>query len=138
MDVASHAVLQAVASPRRREILRLVWDRELAAGAIADAMPDVTFGAVSLQLRALVDAGLLQSRAEHRFRYYRARQAMLGPLRSALEHMWNDALWRLKLAAELEESRRGPRRGRRGLRRRKNDHHAAIHARSKRDDSRHA
>ena len=113
------ALLTAIASPRRQEILRLTWDQERSAGAIHRAMPDVTFGAVSLQLRALVDAGLLESRAEHRFRYYRARPAMLGPLRSALEHMWNDALWRLKLTAELEESKRGPRRGRRRLRRRK-------------------
>ena len=113
------ALLTAIASPRRREILRLTWDEERSAGEIHRAMPDVTFGAVSLQLRALVDAGLLEARAEHRFRYYRARPAMLGPLRSALERMWNDALWRLKLAAELEESRRGPRRGRRRLRRRK-------------------
>ena len=113
------ALLTAIASPRRREILRLTWDQERSAGEIHRAMPDVTFGAVSLQLRALVDAGLLESRAEHRFRYYRARPAMLGPLRPALKHMWNDALWRLKLAAELEESRRGPRRGRRRLRRRK-------------------
>jgi DNA-binding transcriptional ArsR family regulator len=113
--LASHAapvdsaVLAAIASPRRREILRLVWDRELSAGAIRAAMPDVTFGAVSLQLRALVDAGLLDARAEHRFRFYRARQAALGPMKPVLEQMWGDALWRLKLAAELEETRRGPR-----------------------------
>jgi hypothetical protein len=25
-----------------------------------------------------------------------------------LERMWDDALWKLKLAAEMEESRRGP------------------------------
>ena len=25
-----------------------------------------------------------------------------------LERMWDDALWKLKLAAELEQSRRGP------------------------------
>ncbi len=83
-------------------------------------MPDVTFGAVSLQLRALVDAGLLAARSDRRFRYYRARPAMLGPLRASLEHMWSDALWRLKLAAELEQSRRGPRPGsRRGGKRKK-------------------
>jgi DNA-binding transcriptional ArsR family regulator len=41
-------VLAALASPRRREILRLVWDHEMAAGSIHAAMPDVTFGAVSL------------------------------------------------------------------------------------------
>jgi DNA-binding transcriptional ArsR family regulator len=106
-------LLAAVASPRRREILRLTWDRELSAGEIHRAMPDVTFGAVSLQLRALVDAGLLESRAEAQFRYYRARQAKVGPLAAGLERMWGDALWQLKLAAELEQSRRGPRRRRR-------------------------
>lgn len=103
------AVLAAVASPRRLEILRIVWDREQSAGAIAAAMPDVTFGAVSLQLRALREAGLLAMRTEHRHRYYRARPEALGPLRSVLERMWADALWKLKLQAELEQSRRGPR-----------------------------
>jgi len=107
MSVAS-TVLAAVASPRRREILRLVWDRERSAGEIAQAMPDVTFGAVSLQLRALADAGLLDTRAEHRYRFYRARRDALGPVRATLEQMWSDALWRLKLAAELEQTRRGP------------------------------
>ena len=106
-------VFAAIASPRRREILRLVWDRERCAGDIRDAMPDVTFGAVSLHLRALADAGLLESRAVHRHRFYRARQEALGPVKHALEQMWSDALWQLKLAAELEETRRGPRAGRR-------------------------
>jgi len=117
MDVASHAVLQAVASPRRREILRLVWDRELAAGAIADAMPDVTFGAVSLHLRTLADAGLVTARAVHRNRFYRARPEALGPIRKLLERMWDDALWKLKLEAELDETRRGPQQQKRRTRR---------------------
>ena len=110
-----------LASPRRQEILRLVWTDELNAGAIADAMPDVTFGAVSLQLRALTDAGLVQARAEGRQRFYRARRDALGPMGRVLERMWDDALWKLKLAAELEHSRRGPRRRttRRAPRRRK-------------------
>ena len=103
------AALSAVASPRRREILRLVWDRECAAGAIHQAMPDVSFGAVSLQLRALSDAGLVTCRREHRHRFYRANREALGPVAEALERMWDDALWRLKLQAELEQSRRGPR-----------------------------
>ena len=101
-------VLTAIASPRRREILRLVWTGEQSAGAIHRAMPDVTFGAVSLQLRALVEAGLVEARAEQRNRFYRARREALGPAADMLERMWDDALWRLKLAAELEETRRGP------------------------------
>jgi DNA-binding transcriptional ArsR family regulator len=108
------AVLSAIASPRRREILRLVWGKELAAGAIHAALPDVTFGAISLQLRALAEAGLVTLRSDGRHRYYRARHEALGPVARLLESTWNDALWRLKLASELEETRRGPRaRGRR-------------------------
>src|SRR5258705_8704144 len=102
-------VLAALASPRRREILRIVWDGECTAGAIHQAMPDVTFGAVSLQLRALAAAGLVESRAEQTRRYYRARREALSPVADMLERMWSDALWKLKLSAELEGSRRGPR-----------------------------
>ena len=110
MPVAAEpAVLAAIASPRRREILRLVWTGERTAGDIHRAMPDVTFGAVSLQLRALERAGLLESRAEKQFRFYRARREPLGVFAQVLERMWDDALWRLKLAAELEQTRRGPR-----------------------------
>ena len=112
-------VLNAIASPRRREILRLVWDQELSAGEISRAMPDVTFGAVSLQLRALLEAGVVESRAERQQRFYRARREAFGPVGRMLESMWDDALWRLKLAAELEQSRRGPRPGGRAVRRRK-------------------
>ena len=116
---AHSAVLAAVASPRRREILRLVWRKELAAGDIHRAMPDVTFGAVSLQLRELARAGLVRSRAEGRHRFYQARRDALGPVASMLERMWDDALWRLKLLVELEHTRRGPRARRRARRNRK-------------------
>jgi DNA-binding transcriptional ArsR family regulator len=101
--------LQAVAAPRRRAILRLVWGAERSAGDIRRAMPDVTFGAVSQHLRVLVGAGLVARRHQGRFRYYRARRAALGPLRGWLESMWDDALARLTELAEMEEARRGPR-----------------------------
>ena len=103
------AALAAIASPRRREILRLVWTDERMAGDIHAAMPDITFGAVSLQLRALSKAGLVDVRAEGRHRFYRARRDALGPVAEVLERMWSDALWELKLRAELEQARRGPR-----------------------------
>src|SRR5579864_7264886 len=107
--ITETSALAALASPRRREILRLVWSNELGAGEIYRSMPDVTFGAVSLQLRALLEAGLVEARAESRSRFYRARRESLGELGEMLERMWDDKLWALKLAAELEESRRGPR-----------------------------
>lgn len=107
-----HAVLAAVASPRRREILRLVWTKEMTAGDIAAAMPDVTFGAVSLQLRTLHHAGLVVCRPDRKYRFYKAKRDALGPLGKSLERMWGDALGRLKLAAQLEAARRGPTRRR--------------------------
>lgn len=110
------APIQAIASPRRREILRLVWRSERAAGEIHRALGGVTFGAVSQHLRALEAGGLVAARAEGRQRYYRARPESFGPVGAMLEAMWDDALYRLTLNAELEEARRGPapRRGRPG------------------------
>ena len=103
------AALATLGSPRRREILRLVWNQERSAGDIHRSMPDVTFGAVSLHLRTLAETGLLDVRVDRQFRFYRARKEALGPVAAMLESMWDDALHRLKLAAELEQSRRGPR-----------------------------
>jgi DNA-binding transcriptional ArsR family regulator len=109
MPAANAQVLNVVSSPRRAEILRMVWNKESTAGAINEAMPDVTFGAVSQHLKRLEEAGLVEVRTEGRFRYYRARQQALGSLKKVLEQMWSDSLWSLKLAAEMEEARRGPR-----------------------------
>jgi DNA-binding transcriptional ArsR family regulator len=102
-------VFQAIASPRRREILRLTWSAERGAGDLRRAMPDVSWGAVSQQVSALVAAGLLRTRVDGRRRYYRADRRRLAGVAGMLESMWADALWKLKLAAELEATRRGPR-----------------------------
>lgn len=104
----SLSVIEAVASPRRQEILRLIWEKELCAGEIHRAMPDVTFGAISLQLGKLLEAGVVETRSQERNRFYRAKKDALGAAAELLEQMWDDALWKLKLAAELEQSRRGP------------------------------
>jgi DNA-binding transcriptional ArsR family regulator len=105
-------IFHAVASPRRREILRLLCEREQSAGEIHRAMPDVTFGAVSLQLKVLLDAGLVTRRADGTSRIYRVDRHTLGPVATMLQAMWSDALHQLKLRAELKESRRGPAPGR--------------------------
>lgn len=88
-----------IAEPRRREILALVWDRELAAGEIA-ARTDVTFGAVSQHLGVLREAGFVRLRREGNRRYYRADRDRLGPYREVLEAMWGDSLDRLTRAVE--------------------------------------
>ena len=88
-------VLDAIASPRRREILRAVWSRELTAGQIA-AGSDVSWPAVSQNLKVLKTAGLVSERRQGTRRYYRAEQRALGPLRVVLQQMWEDDLDRLK------------------------------------------
>jgi len=92
-------VLDAIASPRRREILRAVWDRELTAGQIA-AGSDVSWPAVSQNLNVLRSAGLVTERREGTRRYYRAERSALGPFQAALQQMWEDDLDRLKEAVE--------------------------------------
>lgn len=89
------AILDAISSPRRREILRLVWDRELSAGDIA-ARFDVTWPAVSQNLGILRKAGLVSERREANRRFYRADHAALGPLQVALQEMWAQDLDRLR------------------------------------------
>jgi DNA-binding transcriptional ArsR family regulator len=107
--VAAPLAIEAMGSARRREILRLVWRDERAAGEIHRALGDVTFGAVSQQLARLAADGLVTVRRDGRSRLYRARRQAFGPLGTMLERMWSDALYALKLGAELEEGRRGPR-----------------------------
>ena len=103
------AVIQALGEPRRREILRLVRGRELAAGQIADRF-EVTRPAISQHLTVLKNAGLVSERREGARRLYRARPEGLAELRSFLDGFWEEQLDRLKLAAEEEERRE--RRGR--------------------------
>jgi DNA-binding transcriptional ArsR family regulator len=89
------ALLKAISNPRRREILRLVWDRELTAGQIA-ARFDVSWPAVSQNLNVLRRAGLVFERREGARRLYRADREALGPLEVVLRDMWEQDLDRLK------------------------------------------
>jgi DNA-binding transcriptional ArsR family regulator/uncharacterized protein YndB with AHSA1/START domain len=76
-------VLAALTSPVRREILDLIWDRELSAGEIAAAFP-VTKPTISQHLAVLREAGLAESTAVGTSRRYRARRDALRGLRAAL------------------------------------------------------
>ena len=77
------AALKAIAEPRRREILRLVWDAELSAGEIASHF-EVTRPAISQHLRVLKEAGLVDERRDGTRRIYRARPDGLEGLREFL------------------------------------------------------
>ena len=96
------AQLRALAEPRRRDILRLVWSQELPAGVIA-ARFAVTRPAISQHLTVLKAAGLLEERRDGTRRLYRARQERLADVLSFLQGFWDDSLAALRLAAEAEE-----------------------------------
>jgi DNA-binding transcriptional ArsR family regulator len=99
MEGMQDAALWAVASPRRRAILRLVWGRELCSGEIASRF-DVTWAAISQNLRILENAGLVLARRDGVSRFYRADPTRLGPLASVLTEMWAGDLDRLSTLAE--------------------------------------
>lgn len=80
-----------VRSPTRREILRLVWTTELAAGEIAGHF-DVTRPAISQHLRVLKEAGLVSERRSGTKRLYRARPESIAELRAYLESYWDENL----------------------------------------------
>ena len=92
---------KALSEPRRRAILRLVADRELAAGEIASAF-DVTRPAISQHLSTLRSAGLVTERRDGTRRLYRAAPDGLEGLRRFLDELWGDALDRARLIAEQD------------------------------------
>ena len=97
--------IQALAEPRRREILALVRDRELTAGEIAAGF-DVTRPAISQHLGVLKEAGLVSERREGTRRFYRARPEGLKELLEFLEGFWTFSLQQLKREAEREEKKK--------------------------------
>jgi DNA-binding transcriptional ArsR family regulator len=98
------AALKALAEPRRREILRLVWTRELPATDIADRFAEVTRSAISQHLTVLKTAGLVTERRDGTRRLYRADRNEMKKLRTFLDEFWTSGLERLRDAAEAAEA----------------------------------
>ena len=94
--------LKAIAEPRRREILKLLWSEERSAGDIASRF-EVSRPAISQHLRVLRAAGLVTERREGTRRFYRADRHAFARLRTELEAFWNESLATLKREVEAEE-----------------------------------
>jgi DNA-binding transcriptional ArsR family regulator len=105
------AALKAIAEPRRRAILRLVWSDELPASAIAGQFTDVTRPAISQHLAVLKDAGLVTERRDGTRRLYRANAQAMAELRAFLDDYWTSGLERLRDVAEAEETRKRTEKG---------------------------
>jgi len=97
-------VFEAVAQPKRREILRLLAGRELSATQIASNF-EVTQPAISQHLKVLKDVGLVNERREGTKRLLSVRPEGLADLDDFLAEIVPAALGRLKAAAEGEERR---------------------------------
>jgi DNA-binding transcriptional ArsR family regulator len=102
--------LEALAEPRRREILRLVRDTEMLAGDIAARFPDVARPTVSQHLRVLLEAGLVHQRRDGTRRLYRTRVEGFGEVRAFIEEFWDSRLRVLKVEAEREQRKRDAKR----------------------------
>jgi DNA-binding transcriptional ArsR family regulator len=94
--------LRAIANPRRRAMLELVWDRERAASEIA-SLSRLSKPATSQHLRVLREAGLVHVRVAGNHRLYRADPVRLDELRAALDAFWGERLARLR--AEVDDGR---------------------------------
>src|SRR2546421_12870793 len=81
---AVEAAIRAIAERHRREIVRLVRDRELTAGQIASHF-EGSRPAASQHLRILKDSGLVTERRQGTRRYSPARVEGLAELRAFLE-----------------------------------------------------
>ena len=100
----SDAAFQALAEPRRRDILRLVRDRPRSVNEIAGHF-DVTQQAISQHLKVLKAAGLVAVRPDGQRRLYMVRPEGLTSLREFLAEFWPEQLARLKHAVESADDR---------------------------------
>ena len=101
--MAVDLALKAIAEPRRRAILRLVRDEELASGEIARHFDDVSGPAISQHLGVLKEAGLVSERREGTRRLYLARREAITDLQRFLDEFWDERLDRLRDVAEAEQ-----------------------------------
>jgi DNA-binding transcriptional ArsR family regulator len=92
----------AVAEPRRRDILNFLALQEKSVGEIVDAL-ELEQPSVSKHLKVLKDVGLVDSRREGRQMLYRVNAMAIRPLyewTSTFERLWRHQLAKVKENAE--------------------------------------
>ena len=92
----------AVAEPRRRDILNYIAMQERSVGEIVDAL-ELEQPSVSKHLKVLKDVGLVNVRREGRQMLYRVNAMAIRPLwewTTTFERMWRHQLLKVKEIAE--------------------------------------
>ncbi len=98
----------AIAEPRRRQILVFLADREYSVNEIVDGLR-VDQPSVSKHLRVLRDTGLVRMRCNGRQKLYRTNAEGIRPLHdwaSEFERYWTHQLNRVKERAEKKAASR--------------------------------
>lgn len=98
--------LEALAEPRRRQILTLLAARERSVTELVNQL-GVAQPQVSKRLRALREVGLVDVREEGRVRIYRLRAHRLKAVHDwigAFERHWDHNLARIRVRAEANQS----------------------------------
>ena len=97
----------AVAEPRRRDILDFLAPGERPVGDIVEAL-NLAQPSVSKHLRVLLEVGLVEVRRDGRHALYRTNAEAIRPVHewtSRFERYWRDQLSRVKERAEQATSR---------------------------------
>lgn len=100
----------AIAEPRRREILTLLVVRERAVGEIVAELK-LDQPSVSKHLRVLRDVGLVRVRCAGRHKFYRTNAEAIRPLHewaATFERYWSHQLQRVKERAEQAAAQTSP------------------------------
>jgi DNA-binding transcriptional ArsR family regulator len=87
-------LVAAVAEPNRRRLLQLLGRGEQTVSELASNFR-VSRPAISQHLGVLAGAGLVISRQEGRFRYYRLHPGGMAALRAELDAFWTHELGQL-------------------------------------------
>lgn len=97
-------IFNAIAEPRRRQILTLLAPQERTVGDIGVCL-GIGQPSVSKHLRVLHSTGLVRMRCQGREKFYRTDADALRPLHewaSTFERYWSSQLSRIKQRAEAE------------------------------------
>jgi DNA-binding transcriptional ArsR family regulator len=106
MATADPNPFDALGDPHRREILRLLGERDLAVHEIADRLP-ISRPAVSRHLRLLKQTGLVVEEPHGTRRIYRLQEEGMLAVQAYLQQVWGDAAARFKIAADNLTPARG-------------------------------
>jgi len=98
----------AVAEPRRRDILNYLAMQERSVNEIVDSM-EIEQPSVSKHLKVLKDVGLVEARREGRQMIYKLNAMAIRPLHewiSTFERLWKHQLLRIKERAEANNAQK--------------------------------